>query len=568
MLVRKRAERLFIWAEPEIARNKNVQGMNVSENVQNAPRASRLWTLPAIIAAFLCLCVTGAFAETRALKIQHLHTGERAEIVFKRNGRYDPAGLKKINLMLRDWRRNEPTKMDPRLLDLVWQAYRASGSRAYIHVVSAYRSPATNAMLRSRSKGVARESQHMVGRAMDFFLPDVPLKKLRDIGLKMQGGGVGYYPTSGSPFIHMDVGNVRHWPGISRQELARVFPNGNTLHVPSDGKPLPGYGQAFAAYKSRKGAGTPNIDLASADGGQRRPARGLLATLLGGRGADETDDVAEAVPAPRKPAKSVEPRPAGIAIVPPQDAQRADIQMASVDRAEESPIGPEGKTPEAIVMAMAPGSVPLPAFAPRSGSTTSIPTPQLAPLAAANASTARAELANPTATDAEIPSGKSAGPAGGAPDMVAFNIPLPTWRPESPTRQLEADKSGDAVAALLALNRADDGHNGLAGQRVSVAQSKPEDRVRTSPKADRVQPNLDPEATAVIVPAALSRPIETDRGIAGEASTAAAPVIAANLIRTAPEHIYLDGFQPRGQTSDHRRFTGSAVKFLPIASFK
>jgi uncharacterized protein YcbK (DUF882 family) len=543
--------------------------MNVSENVQNAPGASRLWTLPAIMAAFLCLCVTGAFAETRALKIQHLHTGEKAEIVFKRNGRYDPAGLKKINLMLRDWRRNEPTKMDPRLLDLVWQAYRASGSRAYIHVVSAYRSPATNAMLRSRSKGVARESQHMVGRAMDFFLPDVPLKKLRDIGLKMQGGGVGYYPTSGSPFIHMDVGNVRHWPGISRQELARVFPNGNTLHVPSDGKPLPGYGQAFAAYKSRKGAGTPNIDLASADGGQRRPARGLLATLLGGRGADETDDVAEAVPAPRKPAKSVEPRPAGIAIVPPQDAQRADIQMASVDRAEESPIGPEGKTPEAIVMAMAPGSVPLPAFAPRSGSTTSIPTPQLAPLAAANASMARAELANPTATDAEIPSGKSdAGPASGALDMVAFNIPLPTWRPESPTRQLEADKSGDAVAALLALNHADDGHNGLAGQRVSVAQSKPEDRVRTSPKADRVQPNLDPEATAVIVPAALSRPIETGRGIAGGASTAAAPVIAANLIRTAPEHIYLDGFQPRGQTSDHRRFTGSAVKFLPIASFK
>ncbi|TIN49954.1 MAG: peptidase M15, partial [Mesorhizobium sp.] len=79
-----------------------------------------------------------------------------------------------------------------------------------------------------------------------------------------------------------------------------------------------------------------------------------------------------------------------------------------------------------------------------------------------------------------------------------------------------------------------------------VAQSKPEDRVRTSPKADRVQPNLDPEATAVIVPAALSgRPIETGRGIAGGASPAA-PVIAANLIRTAPEHIYLDGFQPRG----------------------
>ncbi|WP_164757523.1 DUF882 domain-containing protein [Mesorhizobium sp. M7D.F.Ca.US.004.01.2.1] len=547
--------------------------MNVIESEQNAPDASHRWTLlPVIMAAFLCLCVTSAFAETRALRIQHLHTGEKAEIVFKRNGRYDPAGLKRINLMLRDWRRNEPTKMDPRLLDLVWQAYRASGSRAYIHVVSAYRSPATNAMLRSRSKGVARESQHMVGRAMDFFLPDVPLKKLRDIGLKMQGGGVGYYPTSGSPFIHMDVGNVRHWPGISRQELARVFPNGNTLHVPSDGKPLPGYEQAFAAYKSRKGAGTPNIELASVDGGQRRP-RGLLATLLGG--GDESDDVAEAVPAPRKPARSVEPRPAGIAIVPPQDAQRADIQMAASDPGEEPPVGQKGKTPEAIVTAMAPGSVPLPAFASRTELAAPVPTPQTAPLANADASTARAELADakPAAANAEISTGKAdAAAASAAPDMVALNIPLPTWRPESrtsPARQPEAAKSRDAVGALLAMQHSADGLDGLAGQRVAVPPSKPEDRVRTSPKADRVQPRLDPEATAVIVPAALSgRPIGTSRGIAGGARPATAPVIAANLIRTAPEHIYLDGFQPRGQTSDHRRFTGSAVKFLPIASFK
>ncbi|MDF3154044.1 DUF882 domain-containing protein [Mesorhizobium sp. XAP10] len=524
--------------------------MNVSENVQNAPGASRLWTLPAIIAAFLCLCATGAFAETRALRIQHLHTGEKAEIVFKRNGRYDPAGLKKINLMLRDWRRNEPTKMDPRLLDLVWQAYRASGSTAYIHVVSAYRSPATNAMLRSRSKGVARESQHMVGRAMDFFLPDVPLKKLRDIGLKMQGGGVGYYPTSGSPFIHMDVGNVRHWPGISRQELARVFPNGNTLHVPSDGKPLPGYEQAFAAYKSRKGAGTPNIELASVDGGQRRP-RGLLATLLGGGGADESDDVAEAVPAPRKPARSVEPRPAGqgIAIVPPQDAQRVDIQIAASDPGEEPLAGQKGKTPEAIVMAMAPGSVPLPAFAPRAEFTAPVPTPETAPLAIAGASTAQAELAvaKPDAANAD------AAATSVAPEMMALNVPLPTWRPESqssPTRQLEAAKSGDAIGVLLAMHHPDDG---LAGERIAAPASKPEDRVRANPKADRVQRRPDSEA---------------DRAVAGGAALTGAPMIAANFIRTAPEHVYLDGFQPRGRTSDHRRFTGSAVKFLPIASFK
>ncbi|TGQ77826.1 DUF882 domain-containing protein [Mesorhizobium sp. M8A.F.Ca.ET.207.01.1.1] len=550
--------------------------MNVIESQQNAPGGYRFWTrLPAFMVAFFCMCITDAFAETRALRIQHLHTGEKAEIVFKRDGRYDQAGLKKINFMLRDWRRNEPTRMDPRLLDLVWQAYRASGSTSYIHVVSAYRSPATNAMLRGRSKGVARESQHMVGRAMDFFLPDVPLKKLRDIGLKMQGGGVGYYPTSGSPFIHMDVGNVRHWPGISRQELARVFPNGNTLHVPSDGKPLPGYEQAFAAYKSRKAAGTPNIELASADGGQRRPARGLLASLLGGRGTDEADDAAEVAPAPRKPAKPVDSKTAGdpktadepkmaglgIAIVAPEAAQRADIQMVSP---EETP----ARTPEAIVMAMAPGTVPVPAFAPRTGLAASIPTPQTVPLGVASASPARAE----PAAGAETASGKAgAALAIAGPDMVALNIPVPTWRPEGqtgPARQPEAAKPADAIGALLATHHADDNLDPLAGQPIAVPASKPEHRARTNPKADRVQPRLDPKGTAVIVPAALTgRPRESGRGSAG-AGSMAAPIVAANFIRTAPEQVYLDGFQPRGKTSDHRRFTGSAVKFLPIASFK
>ena len=81
--------------------------------------------------------------------------------------------------------------------------------------------------------------------------------------MKFQAGGVGYYPTSGSPFIHTDVGNVRHWPRMSRKELLAVFPDGKTMHVPSDGKPLPGYEQAVAAYKSRKRSGS-SIQIASA----------------------------------------------------------------------------------------------------------------------------------------------------------------------------------------------------------------------------------------------------------------------------------------------------------------
>src|SRR5690606_32819439 len=154
---------------------------------------------------------------------------------------------------------------------------RESGASSYIQVICGYRAPATNAMLRSRSRGVAKKSQHTLGKAMDFFIPGVPLKKLRDIGLKMQGGGVGYYPTSGSPFVHMDIGNVRHWPGISRQELARVFPDGKTLHVPSDGKPLPGYEQALASYKARKSSGNTAIALASVGGSSGKKSGGLLA---------------------------------------------------------------------------------------------------------------------------------------------------------------------------------------------------------------------------------------------------------------------------------------------------
>ncbi len=198
-----------------------------------------------------------AVGEVRSLKIYHLHTHERDTIVFKRNGIYDQAGLQKLNYILRDWRKNQPIKMDPHLFDLVWEAYRASGATGYIDVVCGYRSPDTNGMLRKRSRGVAKNSLHMQGKAMDFFIEGVQLAKLRAIGLQMQLGGVGFYPTSGSPFVHMDTGSVRHWPRMTRQELVRIFPNGRTLHVPSDGKPLPGYAEALASYKERKASGTP-----------------------------------------------------------------------------------------------------------------------------------------------------------------------------------------------------------------------------------------------------------------------------------------------------------------------
>jgi uncharacterized protein YcbK (DUF882 family) len=220
-----------------------------------------LLALPALVGS-----ASFASAEDRALKLFFTHTGERATITYKRDGKFDPKGLAQINRFLRDWRRNEPTRMDPRLLDLVWEVYKRSGGKDYIHIVSAYRSPTTNNMLRNRSRstGVAKKSQHMLGKAMDFYVPGVKLSTLRALAMQMQVGGVGYHPTSGSPFVHLDVGNVRAWPRMSRQELARLFPNGQTMHLPADGRPLPGYNQAIANYKKR--VGPTSIQIASTAG--------------------------------------------------------------------------------------------------------------------------------------------------------------------------------------------------------------------------------------------------------------------------------------------------------------
>lgn len=233
--------------------------------------------------AFVCLLLALAFsfsadgrAETRTLHLFNAHTKERVDITFKKNGKYIPSGLREANRFLRDWRRNEITTIDPELLDLVWEVYQQVGAKNPIHVVSSYRSPATNGMLRSRSKGVAKNSQHMRGKAMDFFIPGVNLATLRATGLRKQVGGVGYYPTSGSPFVHMDTGSVRHWPRMTRSQLAKVFPDGRTLHVPTDGKPLSGYQLALADEKAgrhKAGGRSSGTLLAGLSNSSPAPAR-------------------------------------------------------------------------------------------------------------------------------------------------------------------------------------------------------------------------------------------------------------------------------------------------------
>jgi uncharacterized protein YcbK (DUF882 family) len=290
--------------------------------------------LQAGLASLLLLAGAGsvhdatALGETRTLSFHHTHSGEDLTVTFKRNGRYDEDGLKQINHFLRDWRSQDQTTMDRHLFDIIWEVYRDVDGKQPIQIISAYRSPATNSMLRRRSSGVARFSQHMLGHAMDFFIPGVALEQIRFAGLRLQRGGVGFYPTSGSPFVHLDTGSIRHWPRMNHDQLARVFPDGRTVHIPSDGNPLRGYELAKAEIERR---GNGDDDSYS----KSRPS--LLASLFRGKSAADEDDEGAVAPARAKPsaaglmAAAVPARPADAAPAPRSRPAPANIQLASAD---------------------------------------------------------------------------------------------------------------------------------------------------------------------------------------------------------------------------------------------
>ena len=190
-----------------------------------------------------------ALDNSRTLTIFHTHTQESATVTFRRDGSYVPEALKQLDHLLRDWRVDQSTTMDARLFDIIWEMHRATGSRAPVHIISAYRSPQTNQALRSRSRAVSEQSQHMLGKAMDIRFPDVDAARVREAAMRLQNGGVGFYP--GANFVHVDVGSVRAWPRMTREQLVRLFPDGRTVHLPADGNPLPGYEQARAEILSR-----------------------------------------------------------------------------------------------------------------------------------------------------------------------------------------------------------------------------------------------------------------------------------------------------------------------------
>jgi len=147
------------------------------------------------------------FAHTLAL--YNTHTHESLITTFWRDGRYIPRALASIDHILRDHRTDQVRKIDPRLLDLLAMLTARLGARDPIQIVSGYRSPATNEALRRRGRGVAKNSLHTSGKAVDIKLPDITLATLRREALELRAGGVGYYPRSG--FVHLDVGDIRSW---------------------------------------------------------------------------------------------------------------------------------------------------------------------------------------------------------------------------------------------------------------------------------------------------------------------------------------------------------------------
>ncbi len=257
-------------------------GFKVSNCIGRGGAAAQLAVAAAFTVAWLVPNSTElavANGDTRTIILSSQHTNESGSFTFMVNGVYDQATLDKLNYFCRDWRLNEPTKMDPHLFDVIWEVYRESGSTQPIDVLSAYRSPQTNAMLRRRSRQVAEHSQHMQGKAIDAHFLDVSTGRIRDIAMRMQAGGVGFYPTGMTPWVHIDSGSVRYWPRMSRDALTRLFPDGKTVFIPADGQPMPGYEQARAEIEARGG----NVQVASGGIG------GFFSWLFGG-GADDAEE--------------------------------------------------------------------------------------------------------------------------------------------------------------------------------------------------------------------------------------------------------------------------------------
>jgi uncharacterized protein YcbK (DUF882 family) len=297
--------------------------------------------------------VVAAFGATRTISMHHIHTGESITITYKKDGKYDPEALKKLNWFLRDWRENKATEMDPKTIDLLWEMHTELGSKVPIDIICGFRSEKTNSMLRRTVGGQAKQSQHITGKAIDATFPDVPLKQMRYSALIRERGGVGYYPTSGVPFVHVDTGNVRAWPRVTRSELALLFPSGRTQHKPADGDSISQddvrraranteVAAQVAAFFALRNHPRSEVEIAEAEAGAAVPAPVLKsAPTQVARPAPEVRLAELEADAPAAAALAPPPRlvqAPHLATPPPSDAERGQLNqlvtLASLDTSE------------------------------------------------------------------------------------------------------------------------------------------------------------------------------------------------------------------------------------------
>ncbi len=290
----------------------------------------------ALVAAYWAPRLQAELSPTRTISLYNIHTKETITVEYKKDGKYVPAAMEQINWIMRDWRKNEATRMDPELIDLLWEMHAELGSKEPIHIISGYRSRSTNEMLRKTRGGQASQSRHILGKAADVHFPDVPIRRLRYSALVRERGGVGYYPTSAIPFVHVDTDRVRAWPRLPRHELALLFPDGRTKHIPADGKPLTpadvqiartkhvDLAQQIAAYHDlRRGAGR-RTQIASA-GSKAPPQTGPKSVQQ-----QRIASVMPSRPEPSPTTATMEP-PAPKLLVGPQPASRPAVASRPSD---------------------------------------------------------------------------------------------------------------------------------------------------------------------------------------------------------------------------------------------
>ncbi|MGD0885445.1 MAG: DUF882 domain-containing protein [Thermodesulfovibrionales bacterium] len=171
--------------------------------------AGMVTTAALLFSAKAARAMARVLSPERMLSFHNTHTGERMKALYWNEGTYVPQALADINYILRDYRTGEVKEIDTDLLDLLFALHQKLESTAPFHIISGYRSLATNSLLNGMSKGVAKNSMHIYGKAIDIRLPGCELKTLQRAAVDLRRGGVGYYPSS--DFVHVDVGRVRFW---------------------------------------------------------------------------------------------------------------------------------------------------------------------------------------------------------------------------------------------------------------------------------------------------------------------------------------------------------------------